>query len=84
MNVVFACTSAADIPAAHRNLIKVKQILHRDISTQNILLGLVDEDALPGLRGILIDLDMAVSSGPRDASSISEDHRTVSQIQLPR
>ena len=57
-------------------MIKFKQILHRDISVQNILLGLVDEDALPGLRGILIDLDMAIHTGTRNVSSISSAHRT--------
>ncbi|KAJ3538907.1 hypothetical protein NMY22_g4968 [Coprinellus aureogranulatus] len=69
-----------DAILSHRNLIKFKAILHRDISIQNILLGLVDEDALPGLRGILIDLDMAVSTGPREPSSVSADNRTGTRL----
>ncbi|KAJ3530456.1 hypothetical protein NMY22_g8561 [Coprinellus aureogranulatus] len=71
-----AIAALRDALLAHRNLILFKEILHRDISIQNILLGLVDEDAFPGLRGILIDLDMAINTSPRDVSSISSEHRT--------
>ncbi|KAJ3506810.1 hypothetical protein NMY22_g17129 [Coprinellus aureogranulatus] len=71
-----AIAALRDALLAHRNLILLRNILHRDISIQNILLGLVDEDALPGLRGILIDLDMAINTGPRDVSDISAEHRT--------
>lgn len=42
----------------HRNLWTQKYILHRDISTNNVLLG--QPKSLPGSRGILIDLDMAI------------------------
>ncbi|KAF5341199.1 hypothetical protein D9611_005909 [Ephemerocybe angulata] len=52
-----------DAIIGHRNLLS-KSVLHRDISLQNILLG--DPDALACLRGILIDLDLAVwTYGPR-------------------
>jgi hypothetical protein len=45
---------------------------------QNLLLGL--PDALPGLRGILVDFDMAVQAEGRDVSDISVDCRTVSYL----
>lgn len=44
-------------------------ILHRDVSAGNILLG---DDDQEGLRGILIDLDMAVRTD-RDASEVASD-----------
>ncbi|KAF5341243.1 hypothetical protein D9611_005958 [Ephemerocybe angulata] len=45
-----------DVIVAHRALLS-KSVLHRDVAVQNILLG--PEDAPPGRRGVLIDLDMA-------------------------
>ncbi|KAJ2914316.1 hypothetical protein MD484_g6092, partial [Candolleomyces efflorescens] len=46
-----------DAIAAHRKLLS-RNLIHRDISPNNILLG--DEDADEGARGILIDLDAAL------------------------
>ncbi|KAF6760722.1 hypothetical protein DFP72DRAFT_881339 [Ephemerocybe angulata] len=51
-----AIAALRDAIVAHRILLS-KSILHRDIAMQNILLGA--ENASPGSRGILIDLDMA-------------------------
>ncbi|KAF8637550.1 hypothetical protein AX16_010784 [Volvariella volvacea WC 439] len=48
-------------------------ILHRDISSNNILLGA--DDAQPGERGILIDFDLAISTFRRD-SLAAVDFRT--------
>ncbi|KAJ2922764.1 hypothetical protein H1R20_g14320, partial [Candolleomyces eurysporus] len=51
-----------DAIAAHKALLD-RNIIHRDISLNNILLGL--EDANEGNRGVLIDLDLAIKSfGP--------------------
>ncbi|CAA7267330.1 unnamed protein product [Cyclocybe aegerita] len=47
----------------HRNLWN-RDILHRDVSLNNVLLG--KPNAPAGQRGILIDLDMAVKLGPLD------------------
>ncbi|KAF8652263.1 hypothetical protein AX16_004479 [Volvariella volvacea WC 439] len=49
------------------------EILHRDISVNNILLG--PEDAEPGFRGIVIDLDLAISTTRQD-SLAAVDFRT--------
>ncbi|KAF5341140.1 hypothetical protein D9611_006029 [Ephemerocybe angulata] len=46
-----------DAISAHRKLVE-RGIIHRDISTQNVLFG--HPDAPEGLRGILIDFDMAM------------------------
>ncbi|KAF6746215.1 hypothetical protein DFP72DRAFT_1175729 [Ephemerocybe angulata] len=51
-----AIAGLRDAIAAHRDLLS-KSVLHRDVSVHNILLGA--ENAPPGRRGILIDLDMA-------------------------
>ncbi|KAF5341005.1 hypothetical protein D9611_006098 [Ephemerocybe angulata] len=48
--------SLRDAIQGHFNLIKAN-VLHRDVTTENILLG--EEGAPVGQRGILIDLDMA-------------------------
>ncbi|KAF5323747.1 hypothetical protein D9619_012876 [Psilocybe cf. subviscida] len=47
-----------DAVAGHRAL-WIKNILHRDVSIHNILIG--KEDARAGNRGVLIDLDMAIN-----------------------
>lgn len=47
-----------DAIAAHRTLVNERDVLHRDISQNNILLG--NEGARPGERGVLIDFDMAL------------------------
>lgn len=60
---------------AHRNLFGEKQILHRDISVNNILIG--KKEAKPGWRGVLIDLDMAIFIS-RDQITPRADFRTVS------
>ncbi|KAF8652270.1 hypothetical protein AX16_004486 [Volvariella volvacea WC 439] len=48
-------------------------VLHRDVSSNNILLG--PEDAGPGDRGILIDFDLAISTSRQD-SLAAVDFRT--------
>ena len=50
-------------------------ILHRDVSIHNILLG--RDGAQPGWEGVLIDLDMAISLR-RARSDLEADFRTVS------
>lgn len=59
--------------AGHQNLWR-KGILHRDISINIILLG--KEDAEPGYRGLVIDLDMAICIN-RTTSFAGADFRTV-------
>lgn len=49
----------ADFSLAHKSLLD-RNIIHRDISPNNILLGL--DDAGEGDRGVLIDLDIALKS----------------------
>ncbi|CAA7262942.1 unnamed protein product [Cyclocybe aegerita] len=61
-----------DAVAGHQNMWN-KNILHRDISTNNILIG--EDDAEDGNRGVVIDLDMAVEL-PRLASLAGVDFRT--------
>jgi serine/threonine protein kinase len=56
-----------------------KGILHRDISINNILLG--KEDAEPGNRGLVIDLDMAIWID-RTTSLAGADFRTVRFFRL--
>ncbi|KAJ2911666.1 hypothetical protein MD484_g8750, partial [Candolleomyces efflorescens] len=65
-----------DAIAGHKLLLD-RNIIHRDISPNNILLGL--EDADEGERGILIDLDLALKAlGP--SSDIPVDFRTVTFV----
>ncbi|KAF6743727.1 hypothetical protein DFP72DRAFT_790608, partial [Ephemerocybe angulata] len=52
-----AISALRDAIQGHRGLLS-KSILHRDVSLQNILMGVMG--AAPGTRGILIDLDMAI------------------------
>lgn len=61
-----------DAIAGHQNLWR-KNILHRDISINNILLG--NEGAEPGNRGLLIDLDMGIWID-RTSSLAGADFRT--------
>ncbi|KAF6760783.1 hypothetical protein DFP72DRAFT_792537, partial [Ephemerocybe angulata] len=61
-----------DAISAHKELFK-HEILHRDISLNNILLG--NPGAVEGLRGILIDLDMAIWTY-RSSNEMSPDKRT--------
>ncbi|KAL1742492.1 hypothetical protein HDZ31DRAFT_65912 [Schizophyllum fasciatum] len=56
----------------HRNLWRI-WILHRDVSIHNILLGL--PGATDGWKGVLIDLDMAISM-LRERSDLGVDFRT--------
>ncbi|KAF6760881.1 hypothetical protein DFP72DRAFT_1165974 [Ephemerocybe angulata] len=51
-----AISALRDAIEGHLNLVK-SNVLHRDVSTENVLLG--EEGAPAGQRGILIDLDMA-------------------------
>ncbi|KAF6743500.1 hypothetical protein DFP72DRAFT_1020223 [Ephemerocybe angulata] len=61
-----------DAILAHLALFRLS-ILHRDITAENILLGL--PGASRGERGILIDLDMAIWIG-RDISEVNVDEKT--------
>ncbi|KAJ2922759.1 hypothetical protein H1R20_g14326, partial [Candolleomyces eurysporus] len=73
-----AISALRDAIAGHRNLVHQEQrILHRDISIFNILLG--NPGAPKGLRGFLIDLDMAIfwTRGP---SEIMADFRTGTRL----
>ncbi|KAL1742495.1 hypothetical protein HDZ31DRAFT_43118 [Schizophyllum fasciatum] len=63
----------------HRNLWWI-WIIHRDVSIHNILLGL--DDAADGWKGVLIDLDMAISAR-RERSDLGVDFRTASTCFLP-
>ncbi|RXW13099.1 hypothetical protein EST38_g12754 [Candolleomyces aberdarensis] len=71
-SVAQVLSALRDAIAAHKALLD-RNIIHRDISLNNILLGL--EDANEGSRGVLIDLDLALKSfGP--LSEIPVDFRT--------
>ncbi|RXW15296.1 hypothetical protein EST38_g10560 [Candolleomyces aberdarensis] len=73
-----AISALRDAIAGHRNLIhQDRRILHRDISISNILLG--NPGAQKGLRGFLIDLDMAIFWN-RDPSEIIADCRTGTRL----
>ncbi|KAL8701871.1 MAG: hypothetical protein Q9201_004678, partial [Fulgogasparrea decipioides] len=50
-----------DAICAHQSLLHEAKILHRDISTRNIII--TEPDKTGGLHGILIDLDMATRVG---------------------
>ncbi|KAG2008660.1 other/FunK1 protein kinase [Coprinopsis cinerea AmutBmut pab1-1] len=52
--------SIAKTQTGHMNLYLHKQILHRDVSIGNILLGLQGFRSPKGYRGVLIDLDRSV------------------------
>lgn len=60
----------------HHDLYMLRLIIHRDVSAQNILIG--SPNAPEGLRGLLIDLDMAVKVD-RLQSDVSLDPRSVSR-----
>ncbi|TRM70356.1 hypothetical protein BD626DRAFT_544765 [Schizophyllum amplum] len=65
-------TTFRDAIKGHQNLWD-KDILHRDVSISNILMG--DEDAEDGWKGVIIDLDMAISLN-RQSSNVGVDFRT--------
>jgi Fungal protein kinase len=73
--VTFAMYSTLIIclPLGHRGLLS-RQVLHRDVSINNILLGKLR--ASVGWRGILIDLDMGILID-RDPDTVAADARTV-------
>ena len=52
-------------------------ILHRDITFNNILIGIKGFESEDGERGVLIDLDMAIEN-VRPILDICKDFRTVS------
>ena len=63
---------------AHRALYSI-DILHRDISNTNVLLG--KKDATEGYRGVLIDLGVAFYYGPdADLEKITKEARSVSTL----
>lgn len=62
---------------AHRILVNDREVLHRDVSQNNILLG---RDGAPvGQRGVLVDFDMAVH-GERPLGQSPGDFKAVSSI----
>lgn len=61
-------------PVAHQTLVNDRNVLHRDLSQTNILLG--GKDAKVGCRGALIDFDMA-SRGPRPLEQATSDQKVV-------
>ncbi|KAF6760847.1 hypothetical protein DFP72DRAFT_959514 [Ephemerocybe angulata] len=66
-----ALAAIRDAIQGHWNLLQAG-ILHRDVSIDNILFG--QDDADPGHRGVLIDLEMAVSTGGGPTSSVLTDN----------
>lgn len=63
------------VTVAHRTLVSERDVLHRDISPGNILLG---RDGAPfGQRGVLADYDMACH-GERPLSQSPSDPKAVS------
>ena len=65
------CSSPHEL--GHRSLFE-REIIHRDVSVLNILMGVAGPPE--GYRGILIDLDMAAYTEDRK-SSLPSDPRTV-------
>ncbi|KAH7625122.1 hypothetical protein B0T09DRAFT_394257 [Sordaria sp. MPI-SDFR-AT-0083] len=63
--------SMRDAIKAHQSLFVTGKILHRDISPNNIII--TDPETADGLKGMLIDLDMAKAqnSGPSGARQIT-------------
>ncbi|KAG2012269.1 other/FunK1 protein kinase [Coprinopsis cinerea AmutBmut pab1-1] len=57
LDVLYALIDAI---RAHQRMVKEKGVLHRDISVNNILLGIAGADSEEGWRGVLIDFDMAI------------------------
>ncbi|CRL22818.1 Tyrosine-protein kinase, active site [Penicillium camemberti] len=60
-----------DAIKAHRSLFQDAQILHQDVSAQNIII--VDSPGQQGSRGIMIDLDVAqnLAEGPRTPGEVT-------------
>jgi serine/threonine protein kinase len=56
-------TALRDAVKAHRSLFEKAQILHRDISENNIII--TDPQTADGFTGMLIDLDLAIVDGER-------------------
>ncbi|CAH0054794.1 unnamed protein product [Clonostachys solani] len=63
--------SMRDAIRAHQSLYKTGNILHRDISSNNIII--TEPDTADGFRGMLIDLDLAKV---RDSSPSGARHQT--------
>ena len=64
---------------AHQELFK-NNILHRDISMQNINLG-TPTNGTEGPHGVLLDFDMAIWAD-RSMEDVNKDERTVSQYSI--
>ncbi|RXW23299.1 hypothetical protein EST38_g2556 [Candolleomyces aberdarensis] len=71
-----------DAIKGHMNLY-LKQILHRDVTINNIMLGKKADGSNPdpGYRGFLIDLYMAIKIR-RDTDKLSSERRTGSRLYL--
>ncbi|KAJ3519152.1 hypothetical protein NMY22_g13333 [Coprinellus aureogranulatus] len=67
-----------DIIAAHARLL-TKGILHRDVSENNMLLGIPTNDLADGYRGVLIDLGVALDLINADAT-LTKEARTGSRF----
>ncbi|RXW17450.1 hypothetical protein EST38_g8401 [Candolleomyces aberdarensis] len=68
-----------DAIAAHKALLS-RNIIHRDVSPNNILLG--EDGATEGDRGVMIDLDHALRSGGL-ASEVLVDSKTGTRLFQP-
>ncbi|KAK2591533.1 hypothetical protein QQS21_010783 [Conoideocrella luteorostrata] len=64
-----------DAIRAHRSLFLKGGILHRDISSNNIIITSPGEARGGGFKGMLIDLDLALATG-RDSGPSGARHRT--------
>ncbi|GAM86205.1 hypothetical protein ANO11243_042170 [Dothideomycetidae sp. 11243] len=62
-----------DVLMAHRSLFKDARIIHQDISADNIIIVDPDEDELGHVKGMLIDLDVAlpIDKGPRTPHEVT-------------
>ncbi|KAF7513576.1 hypothetical protein GJ744_008870 [Endocarpon pusillum] len=56
-------TALRDAIEGHQSLLNKAQIIHRDISENNIII--TDPETAAGFSGMLIDLDLAVVDGER-------------------
>ncbi|KAF6747057.1 hypothetical protein DFP72DRAFT_921126 [Ephemerocybe angulata] len=74
-----AIAAIRDTLSGYKSLSEDKEIIHRDISKNNVLLG--KQGASKGWRGVLIDLDMAARKD-RTVDEVSQDHRTGTRMYM--